>query len=324
VLRLNPDGTIQWQNTYGETNTDWAYSVAVASDGDIIVAGNKDMPSGRADDVWVLRLNPDDGTIKWQKAYGGTSVDWAYSVAAASDGDIIVAGYTYSFGAGEKDVWVLRLNPDGTIEWQKTYGGTGVDLAYSVVEASDGDIVVAGYTAPFGAVAGDAWVLRLNPDGTIKWQKTYGGTRGDEANSVAVASDGDIIVAGETMSFGAVNWDVWVLRLNSGGLIPDCEPIASTSVTPQSTSVSPYDTTVIAGSTNGVPVVTEVTLELTDAQVGTQCLFTPSPVGGVILAIDWFRMFLPWLMLTSLLVLGMVAVAFTAKRTNRHARINPS
>ncbi len=103
---------------------------------------------------------------------------------------------------GSYDALVMKLNPDGSVAWAKTYGGTKDDVANAVAVASNGDIIVVGYTYSFGAGKEDVWILRLDENGNIKWQKTYGGKYLDEADAVAVASNGDIIVIGDTWSFG--------------------------------------------------------------------------------------------------------------------------
>ncbi len=216
VLRLDADGNVKWQKTYGGKYRDEANAVALAPNGDIIVAGWTDSFRAGYADAWVLRLDS-EGNVKWQKAYGGSYYDGAYAVALAPNGDIIVAGWTLSFGAGGSNVWVLRLDENGNIRWQKTYGGSGDDEAYAVAVANNGDIIVAGYYgANWGGSGGDVWVLRLDSEGNVKWQKTYGGGSDDEATAVALAPNGDVIVAGYTYSFGAYG-DAWVLRLDSEG-----------------------------------------------------------------------------------------------------------
>ncbi|AEK73694.1 hypothetical protein GQS_09000 [Thermococcus sp. 4557] len=155
-------------------------------------------------------------TEYWAKTYEGYAKDYARAVSIADNGDIIVVGYTESFGAGSYDVWVLRLDSKGNVKWQKTYGGKGWDRAHAVAIAENGDIIVVGDTS-FGAGKSDLWVLRLDKEGHVKWQKTYGGRNSDWGRAVAIASNGDIIAAGGTRSFGAGMSDIWVLRLDSGG-----------------------------------------------------------------------------------------------------------
>ncbi len=229
VLRLDREGNVKWQKTYGGSKDDEAHAVAVAPNGDIIVAGYTYSFGAGADDAWVLRLD-ENGNVKWQKTYGGEWSDVATAVALAPNGDIvvagytdsfgagnIVAGYTKSFGAGNDDFWVLRLDENGNIIWQKTYGGNNWDEANAVAIAPNGDTIVVGKTRSFGAGWDDFWVLRLDSEGNVKWQKTYGGKDVDEVRAVAIAPNGDIIVAGFTYSFGAGGGDAWVLRLPPDG-----------------------------------------------------------------------------------------------------------
>ena len=216
VLKLNPNGTVAWQNTYGGGAAEWAYSIQQTSDGGYIVAGVTGSFGANLENVWVLKLNA-DGSVAWQNTYGGPNSDWAHSIQQTSDGGYIVAGQTGPYGTGNADLWVLKLNAVGTIEWQKTYGGSGDDVVNSVQQTSDGGYILAGYTSSFGAGNSDVWVLKLNADGSVAWQNTYGGLDEDLANSVQQTSDGGYIVAGRTKSFGAGNEDFWVLKLNSDG-----------------------------------------------------------------------------------------------------------
>jgi len=216
VLRLDENGNVKWQKTYGGSDEDYAEAVALAPNGDIIVAGCAGSFGAGYKDAWILRLDG-EGNIKWQKTYGGEYWEVGEAVAVAPNGDIIVSEITRSFGAGKENFWVLRLDENGNVKWQKTYGGSDEDEARAVAVAENGDIIVAGCTGSFGAGYKDAWILRLDGEGNIKWQKTYGGSDGDEAYAVALAPNGDIIVAGCTGSFGAGKENFWVLRLDENG-----------------------------------------------------------------------------------------------------------
>ena len=129
-------------------------------------------------DVWLLKLD-ENGIVTWQKTYGGVTFESATSVQQTSpDGGYIVVGTTVTFGAGEKDVWLLKLDANGDVTWQKTYGGTAGDEGYSVQQTSDGGYIVAGGTRSFGEGNYDIWLLKLDGGGDIVWQKTYGGKHG--------------------------------------------------------------------------------------------------------------------------------------------------
>ncbi|MEO0179876.1 MAG: hypothetical protein ABIN54_01040 [candidate division WOR-3 bacterium] len=216
VLKLNPDGSIHWARTFGGTSWDRAYSITQTSDGGYAVAGHTYSFGAGDDDFLVLKLNP-DGSIHWARTFGGTSWDRAYSITQTSDGGYAVAGYTYSFGAGGYDLLVLKLNPDGSLAWARTFGGTDYDIASSIAQTSDGGYAVAGYTQSFGTGGYDFLVLKLNPDGSLAWARTFGGTSWDHASSITQTSDGGYAVAGYTESFGAGNGDFLVLKLNPDG-----------------------------------------------------------------------------------------------------------
>lgn len=174
-------------------------------------------------------------TTLWSKIYGGSEQDEFRAIAKAPDGGFVMAGSTYSNNGdvsglhAYKDMWVVKVDGNGNKVWQRTLGGSGQDAAWSVAAAQDGGFVVAGYTySADGDVTGyhgngDMWVVKLNSAGNIVWQRALGGSRSDEATSVAATADGGFIIAGMTMSSdGDVsrflgNSDSWVVKLDGAG-----------------------------------------------------------------------------------------------------------
>lgn len=154
---------------------------------------------------------------QWAASYGGADVEGASSVIQTSDGGYILAGLTNSFGRGESDAWVLKLTLGGDIEWQYTYGGRNNDVASSIIQTTDGGYILAGTTESFGAGMSDVWVLKLSSSGEIEWQKTYGGSQEDKAESIMETSDEGFIIGGYTNSFGSGGFDIWILKLSSTG-----------------------------------------------------------------------------------------------------------
>jgi hypothetical protein len=189
----------QWAKTYGGARygqSDLANSIHPTVDEGYIVAGGA-FPGA----AWVMKLNG-DSTVAWRKTYrgGGARDGWFTSLHPMADGGYIVAGVLTPFGAGMGDFWVLKLNGEGAIVWQKTYGGPHWDRARSIRPTADGGYIVAGETTSFGAGVGEAWVLKLNSDGAIAWQKTYGGPGRDWAWSVQPTPDGGMSWPGELSS----------------------------------------------------------------------------------------------------------------------------
>ena len=165
----------------------------------------------------VLLAGIAPASAQWARSYGDAGFEMAFAIRNTSDGGSIVSGATVSFGAGDYDCWLLKLNADGGVQWQKTYGGAGFDEAYSVEPTTDGGYFVAAITTSFGAGGYDLWALKLDASGNVQWQKTYGGNGFDFADSVRQTSDGGFILAGGTDSSGAGNRDVWILKLNAAG-----------------------------------------------------------------------------------------------------------
>jgi hypothetical protein len=193
ITKLNSNGTIAWQKAYGRSKYDCAKSIQQTSDGGYIVGGNSYSGAGRVE-IWVLKLN-NDGTIEWQKTYGGEKQDEFESIQQTSDGGYIIAGTTNSFGHGNDDILVLKLSNDGTVIWQITYGGKMYDSASSIRQTSDGGYILNGFTN-LGGRGGDIWVLKLNNYGQVIWQKSYGGMESELPASIQQTTDGGYIVAG--------------------------------------------------------------------------------------------------------------------------------
>lgn len=244
VVRTNSDGTVRWQQAYVGYYTGRAYAVDITSDGGAVVAGYTAAFGSDRYDAWVLKLRSDgavshldpvdlrtpvvvEGT--WQMRYGGSGLDSINAIRQTSDGGYIAAGYTGSVAGQGIDALVLKLAPDGSVQWQRHFGvaqqnlqnpADGWDSAASVVQTRDGGYAVAGSTTA-GAGGIDAWVLKLRPDGSVEWQKAYGGDAQDDAFSLGLAAGGGYIVGGRTSSFDAGvtgrGFDAWVLDLDAAG-----------------------------------------------------------------------------------------------------------
>ena len=158
-------------------------------------------------DILVLKLNA-SGAVLWQKTYGGSNVDVAYSIQQTVDGNYIVAGCFDTTAMDDfynGDMIILKLNPWGNVIWQKTYGGVNGERAYSIEQTADGGYVVAGESTSFGDGSRDVWVLKLDGNGNVTWQKNFGGNlpNSDYPYSIRQTIDGGTIVAGYAGSFGA-------------------------------------------------------------------------------------------------------------------------
>jgi len=206
----------EWNKTYGGANSEVARSVIQTSDGGYLLAGQTQSFGAGGTDFWLVKTDS-MGNMEWNKTYGGTKNDIAFSVVETSDGGYVLTGRTNSFGLGIADFWLIKVDSSGDHQWNKTYGGTGVDAARCVVQTSDGGYILAGFTESFGAGGQDGWLIKTDSMGNMEWNKTYGGTGVDAARCVVQTSDGGYILAGETNSFGAGDSDFWLIKTDSMG-----------------------------------------------------------------------------------------------------------
>jgi len=159
------------------------------------------------------RCQIESGT-SWARTYGGVNDDSATCVSLTLDGGYVIAGVTSSYGAGNSDLWIMKLDSTGNQTWAKTYGGTSSDFAMSVQQTSDGGYIVAGSTLS-GILTFSFWILKLDSTGYLSWQKTHGGDWIDIARSIQQTADGGYIVAGVSGAYG--DEDISILKIDGLG-----------------------------------------------------------------------------------------------------------
>jgi hypothetical protein len=242
VVKTNASGTLEWQKSYGGSAEDVTASLELTSDGGYIMTGYTDSNNGDitstngSRDYWVVKISS-SGAIQWQKTYGGSDFDMANSVRQSIDGGYIISGYTSSddgnvtVNHGGDDYWIVKTNASGTIQWQKSYGGSDLDVMPKISLTNDGGYILAGHSySNDGDVTGnhgqlDYWVVKTDQSGTIQWQKSYGGTNYDKANSIQQSTDGGFIIAGYSSSEnGDVTGnhgssDFWIIHTDPNGAI---------------------------------------------------------------------------------------------------------
>ncbi|MBP7174520.1 MAG: T9SS type A sorting domain-containing protein, partial [Cloacibacterium sp.] len=249
VWKMDEKGDLDWQKSFGGSGTDFLQSIKLTSDAGFILAGtsssgkgvHKKEESRGQDDFWIIKLDAKGGEI-WQKTIGGNGQDRLSSIIQTRDGGYLLAGSSSSDKSGEKsekcrgnlDYWIVKLDSEGKILWQKTYGGEQLDILQNVEESKDGGFLLAGFSNSkasgdkledsFGY--NDYWVIKTDDKGEIIWQRIYGGDKDDQLNALVQTRDGMFILGGSSNS-GATNkknkgnkgTDFWVLKIDEKGEI---------------------------------------------------------------------------------------------------------
>jgi len=214
LVKTDANGDTLWTRAYGEGIWDEGYSVQQTADGGYIIAGQT-YSYATEDDVYLVKTDANGNTL-WSRAYGGSNQDRGRSVQQTADSGYIIAGQTKSFGAGNYDVYLVKTDANGDELWYRTYGGTASDYAYSVQQTFEGGYIIAGTSGSFGNYR-QIYAVKTDANGDTLWTRTYGGSDIDDGYSVQQTSDGGYIFAGATQSFGAGNYDVWLVKTDANG-----------------------------------------------------------------------------------------------------------
>lgn len=219
LIKTDRFGEALWTKTYGGTMYEEAYSIQVTSDGGYIIVGlTESFRTHENDeyyDVYLIKTDA-DGNIIWEKVYGDKQRDYGHSVQQTSDGGYIIAGLTESYGAGKGDVYLIKTNSSGDIEWAKAYGRKEHDSANCVKQTSDGGYIIVGGTYYPGANYSDVYLIKTNSSGDILWTKIEGGIGYNWGNYVQQTSDGGFVIVGRIEVRNRKN-DVYVVKTDRDG-----------------------------------------------------------------------------------------------------------
>jgi Tol biopolymer transport system component len=214
LIKIDANGNREWDKTFGGSSVDIGRSVHQTEDGGYIVAGGTRSFGAGWFDAWLVKTDA-LGNEQWNRTYGGGDGDQAYSIQQAKDGGYVFAGYTYNFGAGGADFWLVKTDDSGAKQWDKTFGGSSEDGACSLQETSDDGYIIVGSTSSFGTGLADVWLIKTDAYGDKQWDKTFGGVGDDVGRSVRRTSEGGYIVAGYTNSSSGK--DAFLVKTNYAG-----------------------------------------------------------------------------------------------------------
>lgn len=203
---------------WGGSDDEFGDGLAQTSDGGYIVTGRTASFNGGNLDMYIAKYDV-GGNLSWSKTWSGPSIDHGYGVIQTNDGGYAVTGYTYSYSAGNSDIFLAKFDSSGNLSWSRIWGGAGAEIGTSLAQTNDGGYAITGYTASYGAGNNDVILLKYDSSGTLSWSKTWGGTGNETGESLIQTSDGSLAVAGETYSYGAGGADAFLIKFTSAGVV---------------------------------------------------------------------------------------------------------
>ncbi len=221
LIKISATGDMQWSKTFGGTDWDFGYAIENANDGGFIICGSTYSPSNGGEDMLIIKADS-VGNVVWKKNIGGANDEEVHSIIKDQYSNYLILGETNSFGAGDKDYYLVKINEDGDTLWTKTYGGANFDAGYSIDTTIDGNYLVFGTSKSFpGPTDKQMYLLKTDTSGIVLHSQVDGGsntTGNDEEGRFAKQlSNGEMVIGGMTQSYGLGGKSLFMLHFLSNG-----------------------------------------------------------------------------------------------------------
>lgn len=212
VVKINENGNLTWSKTYDLGRDDAGRAVALSDDNQYFIAGYTNSAGNGNYDFLLLKIDS-EGNLLWSKTYGGTESDKAYVMLNVAGG-LLIAGDTRSKGEGDSDAWVIRVNLEGKLIWERTIGGQDFDMPTCIAYSKINGAVVGGFTFSFGEGYRDFWLFKIDDEGQVLWQATTGRGGYEEAYGLIEVAENTFVMAGWTNSIGRGAYDFYIVEIN--------------------------------------------------------------------------------------------------------------
>ncbi|MCG3165747.1 MAG: hypothetical protein POELPBGB_01522 [Bacteroidia bacterium] len=214
LYKLNSDAEILWQKTYGGTNNEELNFILPVENSGYLLVGLTESFGAGSRDAYLIKVD-ENGNELWSKTYGGFNQEGGNQIISTGDGNYLFFGFTQTFGAGDRDFYLLKINPQGDVIWTKTYGSPNYEESQEIVKVESGGYLLFGHSAAFD-LNHDMYSVRINEDGDIVWGETYGGNAHDGGEGALKDSEGNFLLLGRSNSFGNGE-QTYLVKTNSGG-----------------------------------------------------------------------------------------------------------
>jgi len=214
LVEMDINGNFIREKTFGSDLDDDATTVIIGNDNNLLIGGNSVTSSGTKD-VLLFKISS-EGEILWQKAYGSSNNEELNYILPVENSGYFLVGLTESFGAGSRDIYLIRIDENGNELWNKTYGGTNQEGGNQIISTDDGNYLLFGFTHTYGAGDRDFYLLKINPQGDTIWTKTYGSPNYEESQEMVKVESGGYLLFGHSAAFD-LNHDMYSVKINEDG-----------------------------------------------------------------------------------------------------------
>lgn len=244
IIKITANGDICWQKSFGFSGTDTSYAITETNDNGFLLSGvldvsasggqgNKSVQKHAGGDVWAIKLDA-LGNKQWQNYYGGTFTDTPFGITKTNDNGFIICAssdsndFNISNNKGQYDFWILKIDANGTLIWEKNFGGSEIEEPRGICQTNDGNFMIVGDTRSSNQDvfsnngAADLWLIKMTSDGNLLWEKTFGGSSFDVGRAIFPSQNGGFLIAGNSRSQNA-NFtnlgqnDGWILKIDDAG-----------------------------------------------------------------------------------------------------------
>ena len=217
LIKTDALGNLKWTKSFGgAVAISDGYSIQQTTDKGYIITGYTNSFGEPNGDAFLIKTDS-IGNMAWTKTYGSLGVDWGNSVQQTSDGGYIIAGSSSFDTTNLIDVYLIKTNTNGDTLWTKTYGSTGYDFGQAIEQTIDGGYIITGYTNSYGAGNYNVYLIKADANGNAIWSSAIGNTGDDEGNSVHQTTDGGYVISGISNSFGAGDYDMYLIKVDANG-----------------------------------------------------------------------------------------------------------
>jgi len=218
IIKFDSQGIIEWSKVYGGSANDYPRAVIQTNSMEFIVIASTYSFGYGDEDILAIKLDI-NGNIIWSKTFGGNNEDRGFSLQQTSENGFIIGGSTQSFGAGQRDAYIIKINNNGEITWTRVIGGVNLDNCFNIKQTLDSGYIFTGTEESFGPGAHSLLLTKLSSNGNIEWSKAIGGNIEEHARIVSQTQDNGYVLLGHTLTWGAGSWDPIVVKTDNLGNI---------------------------------------------------------------------------------------------------------